>query len=68
MDPHELEERKHLAHEDADRLKQDLPRIELERLSRDGDGSRPAERDSEPGETRHISEQPNPIRSADRER
>ena len=62
MDPYELEERKHLAQEDADRLKQDLPRIELEVLSGDEDGSRPAERDTEPGE------QPNPIQSADAER
>ena len=50
MDPYELEERKHLAHEDADRLKQDLPRIELEVLSGDEDGSRPAERDTEPSD------------------
>ena len=42
MDRHELEERQHVAEEEATRLKLALPHIHLEPLSGDGDESSPS--------------------------
>ena len=42
MDRHELEERQHVAEEEATRLKRAVPRIHLEPLSGGGDDSSPS--------------------------
>jgi len=71
VDLKELNEHQRAAHEDADSLKRDVPRITLlnEPLRHhEPDGSRPTERAGELGEDRQVGVQPNPIQATDGKR
>jgi len=66
VDRRELGERQHTAHEEADSLKRDVPRITLlnePRRHYESDGSGPTEHAGEPGEDRQIGVQPDPAES-----
>jgi hypothetical protein len=71
VDPNELEQREHLAEEDADSVRRAVPRITLlnEPLRHhEDDGSLTAESTGEFGEDGQVGMQPNPVQAPDAER